>query len=67
MKKEKNLIIRKSSKILNLVKAIHYGFNKDFDTTVQPRYNMVEYADDFGMDSLSKKEKRILKLPRNKI
>ena len=38
-------------------KAIHYGFNKDFDTTIQPRYNMVEYADDFGMDNLSKKGK----------
>ena len=42
-------------------KAIHYGFNKDFDTTVQPRYNMVEYADDFGMDSLSKKGKKNIK------
>ncbi len=49
-------------------KAIHYGFNKDFDTTIQPRYNMVEYADDFGMDNLSlKKGKRTLKLLRNKI
>ena len=43
-------------------KAIHYGFNKDFDTTIQPRYNMVEYADDFGMDSLSKKGKKNIKI-----
>ena len=43
-------------------KAIHYGFNKDFDTTVQPRYNMVEYADDFGMDSLSNKGKKNIKV-----
>ena len=43
-------------------KAIHYGFNKDFDTTIQPRYNMVEYADDFGMDNLSKKGKKNIKI-----
>ena len=41
--------------------AIHYGFNKDFDTTIQPRFHMVEYAQDFGMDTLTKKGKKNIK------
>lgn len=41
--------------------AIHYGFNKDFETTIQPRFHMVEYAQDFGMDVLTKKGKKNIK------
>lgn len=41
--------------------AVHYGFTQDFHTTIQPRYHMVEYKEDFGMDSLSKKGKKNIK------
>ena len=41
--------------------ATHYGFNKDFETTIQPRFHMVEYAQDFGMDALTKKGKKNIK------
>ena len=42
--------------------AIHYGFNKDFETTIQPRFHMVEYEQDFGMDFLTKKGKKNIKV-----
>ena len=42
--------------------AIHYGFNKDFETTIQPRFHMVEYAQNFGMDFLTKKGKKNIKV-----
>lgn len=41
--------------------AIHYGFTQDFHATIQPRYHMVEYKEDFGMDTLSKKGKKNIK------
>lgn len=46
--------------------AIHHGFNLDFASSVQPRFNMVVYQEDFGMDTLSKKGKKNLKIAQKK-
>lgn len=46
--------------------AVHKGFNQDFETTVQPRFHMVEYKDSFGLDFLSKKGKKNLKIAEKK-
>ena len=48
--------------------AVHYGFNKDFKSTVQPRYNMIVFSDEFGIDALTKKGKKNIRIAeKNKL
>lgn len=46
--------------------AIHHGFNLDFESSIQPRFNMVIYQEEFDMDKLSKKGKKNIKIAQKK-
>ena len=46
--------------------SIHHGFNMDFVSSIQPRFNMVVYKNDFGLDNLSKKGKKNYKIAQKK-
>ena len=53
--------------LVNLKKcgAVHKGFTENMSDTIQPRFNMTEYKEDFNMDNFSKKGKKNIKIAKN--
>ncbi len=53
-------------KVLESTKVKHQGFPLDFSSTIQPRFHMVVYANEFGEDCLTKKGAKNLKIALKK-